>query len=128
MIVVDTNVLTYLLLEGQYVAECRELFKAEENWAAPSLWRFELTNIIATYERVSGMKRAQSLTAFDNAISIIADREYDIPVEHVLDCSARTGLSGYDATYVALAEGLKVTLYTYDKSILKACPKLAQRP
>ncbi len=128
MIVVDTNVLTYVLLKGEYEADCRKLIDSDAHWAVPSLWRSEFTNILTTYERVAGLKRNMSLTAFDNAISLIEEREYEIRIETILDCAARTQLSGYDATYVALAEDLSVPLYTYDKRVLKACPELARKP
>lgn len=40
----------------------------------------------------------------------------------------RTGCSGYDSYYIALAEDLDVKLYTYDKEILRKCAGLAVKP
>jgi len=40
----------------------------------------------------------------------------------------RTGCSGYDSQYIALAEDLGLTLYTWDRQILDRCPQLAIAP
>jgi predicted nucleic acid-binding protein len=43
----------------------------------------------------------------------------------VLDTASSTGLTAYDAEFVALARALGAPLVTADKAVLKACPDVA---
>ncbi len=47
MIVVDSNVLAYLYLPGEYTAAAEVLLEHDSDWAAPILWRSEFRNILA---------------------------------------------------------------------------------
>ena len=51
MIVVDVNVLAYLLIPGKHTGSAERLLEADAHWAAPRLWRSELRNVLATYLR-----------------------------------------------------------------------------
>ena len=51
MIVVDTNIIAYLFLEGEFTSQAESLFHKETNWAAPVLWRSEFRNVLAHYLR-----------------------------------------------------------------------------
>ena len=51
MIVVDTNVLAYLLITGERSAEAERALRKDPFWAAPLLWRSELRNVLALYMR-----------------------------------------------------------------------------
>jgi predicted nucleic acid-binding protein len=51
MIVVDTNVLAYLYLPGEYTAAAETLLEQDSDWAEPILWRSEFRNILARYLR-----------------------------------------------------------------------------
>jgi len=53
MIVVDTNVLAYLLMPGKFTAGAEQLLRSDPEWAAPVLWRSELRNVLATYVRAN---------------------------------------------------------------------------
>ena len=39
-VVVDTNVLVYLTLSSEFTALADALYKKEQQWAAPILWRW----------------------------------------------------------------------------------------
>ena len=128
MIVVDTNILAYFVVRGSFSKECSTLYERDPLWVAPLLWRAELANVLATYERRGALSRFDCLRAFEDAADAVAGREYLLPIEHVLEASARTECSGYDAHYVAPAEDLGLPLYTYDKRVLRNCSHLARRP
>ena len=51
MIVVDTNVICYLLMPGERTAAAERLYRADPEWIAPRLWLDELLNVLATSER-----------------------------------------------------------------------------
>ena len=42
MIVVDTNIITYLFLEGEFSSQAENLLQKDDQWAAPVLWRSSL--------------------------------------------------------------------------------------
>ena len=51
MIVVDSNVIAYLYLPGEYTSAAEALIERDSDWAAPLLWRSEFRNILAGYLR-----------------------------------------------------------------------------
>ena len=128
MIVVDANILAYFVLPGNFSEGCSALYDRDPVWMAPSLWRAELANVLATYQRRGGLSRIDGIRAFDDAEHAVLGREYLVSIERILEVAARTGCSGYDAHYVALAEDLGLHLYTYDKHVLQTCSHIARRP
>jgi predicted nucleic acid-binding protein len=128
VIVVDANVITYLVLKGDFSSECEALFLSDCEWAAPQLWRDELCNVLATYERRGLLSRTDALRAFSNAQEVIAGNQFDMRPERILGVASRTQCSGYDAQYIALAEDLGIHLFTFDRKILSSVPELARRP
>ncbi|MCP9821885.1 type II toxin-antitoxin system VapC family toxin [Cyanobium sp. L1E-Cus] len=51
MIVVDTNVLAYLLLPGPKTSLAEALLLEQPRWTAPPLWRSEWRNVLSGYLR-----------------------------------------------------------------------------
>ena len=85
MVVVDTNVLAYLYLPGEYTSLAEELLETSDTWAVPVLWRSEFRNILA------GCLRRNELS-FDNAIalqleaeSLVAGNEYEVDSRKILE-------------------------------------------
>ncbi len=128
MIAVDANVITYLVLKGDYSKECGDLFVWDSEWAAPRLWRDELCNVLVTYERRGLLNRRDALQAFSDAEAIIGDNQYDVRAERTLSVADRTRCSAYDSQYIALAEDLGIKLFTFDKKILSIANDVALKP
>jgi len=128
VIVVDANVISYLILKGDHSEDCGKLFVEDSEWAAPRLWRDEVANVLATYERQGCISREEALLAFSDAEAIMSENEYDVSIEKILSVAGRTGCSGYDSQYISLAEELGVSLYTYDKKVLRMAASIAKRP
>ena len=123
MIVVDTNILAYLYFPGDKTVEVKRLLKVDSEWAAPALWRSELLNLLCAYMRVKGLFLARCFEVLELADELMAERTYTIAPLRVLEISERTGCSGYDSEFVALAEDLRTTLVTYDAALLlKSAP------
>ncbi len=128
MIVADTNLIVYLLIEGDRTDEVDAFYAREPDWSAPLLWRSEFANVLSTYLRTARLDFSVCLELMEAAEAIFGEATFSIPASRILDVSRRTGLSGYDSEFVALAEDLGVPIVTYDRKILSACPELAQTP
>ncbi len=123
MIVVDTNILAYLLLTGARSAEAERALRKDPVWAAPLLWRSELRNVLALYMRQRGMTVEQATQVIDKADELLQGREYTLPSRTVLDLVAQSVCSAYDCEFVALAQELNVLLLTDDRRILSEFPQ-----
>ncbi len=128
MIVVDTNVISYLLIRGDRSEAVDRLLDADGEWIAPRLWIDEFLNVLATYERNGLLTADQTAPILSDALSLMEDSSYEIPPERVLSVARRTTCSAYDSQYIALAEDLGLKLYTCDRKVLKSCPGLAVEP
>ena len=128
MIVVDTNVICYLLMPGERTAAAERLYGADPEWIAPRLWLDELLNVLATSERQTFLYAEQAAAILRDAVDLMQDGTYEVPPERVLAIARRTGCSAYDSQFVALAEDRHLKLNTWDRKILERCPELAVAP
>lgn len=110
MIIVDANVITYMILKGDFSKDCGDLFIMDSDWSAPRLWRDEVSNVLVTYERGGLLSREESLLAFSDAEAVMGANDFDVKVERALTVAHQTGCSGYDSQYIALAEDLGLKL------------------
>ena len=122
MIVVDVNVLAYLLIPGKFTEAAEQLLTEDSAWVVPRLWRSELRNILATYLRLNQMDLADAALIFQRATELVGAEEYELETTDVLRLSKESNCSAYDSEYVALAEFLDVVLVTADGKLAKAFP------
>ena len=125
MIVVDTNVIAYLLLPGTHTAKAQAAFLKDPDWAAPILWRSEFRNVLAMYLRNGGMSVELAMQAMEDAETLLQGSEYHVPSARVLQLTADSTCSAYDCEFVALAGDLGVPLLTSDARIRRAFPRIA---
>lgn len=125
MIVVDTNVLAYLYLPGEYTAAADALLQRAPEWAAPLLWRSEFRNILAGYLRRETLSFAQAAATQREAENLMAGTEFAMDSLSVLELVRDSDCSAYDCEFIALAQKLDTLLVTMDSKLLKAFPKQA---
>ncbi|MGD2083098.1 MAG: type II toxin-antitoxin system VapC family toxin [Chromatiales bacterium] len=123
MIVVDTNVISYLLLPTPHTAAAERLLQTEPSWAAPLLWRSEFRNVLALYLRKHLLRLDQALRLQERAEALLAGKEYQVTSATVLALAERSGCSAYDCEFVALAQDLGTSLVTADQAVLQAFPE-----
>jgi predicted nucleic acid-binding protein len=125
VIVVDTNVIAYLLITGEQTEAARAAMIADPVWAAPLLWRSEFRNVLALYFRRRHLTPPQALKLQATAEEILAGREYSTESTAILTLASTSGRSAYDCEFVALARVLDVPLVTSDRQILDCFPETA---
>ncbi len=125
MIVVDTNVLAYLYLPGEFTPATEALLEQDPNWTAPILWRSEFRNILAGYMRRKSLTFDQAHMLQSEAESLLAGSEYEVDSLKVLELVRDSNCSAYDCEFIALAQTLQTKLVTMDAKLLKAFPKVA---
>jgi predicted nucleic acid-binding protein len=125
MIVVDSNVVAYLYLPGDYTEKAEALLEHDADWAAPLLWRSEFRNILAGYMRRKTLTFEAARDLQLEAESLLAGAEHEVDSRQVLELVRDSDCSAYDCEFVALAMTLGVKLVTMDAKLLKAFPKYA---
>lgn len=127
MIVVDSNVLAYLYLPGEFTTAAEALLDRDPEWAAPVLWRSEFRNILAGYLRRGMLSFEQACALQAEAESLMEGCEYQLDSREVMQLVKDSDCSAYDCEFVALASRLGTQLLTMDKKVLKAFPGVARR-
>ena len=125
MIVVDTNIITYLYLPTKYTDKAESLLENEQAWAAPYLWRSEFRNVLALYIRKSIISFEKALKIQSEAEALMAGFEFETKSLDVLSLVKNSKCSAYDCEFVSLAQSLNTRLITMDKQILKNFPQIA---
>lgn len=125
MIVADTNLVSYLLIEGEHTDAVRRVWDKDSDWVLPPLWRSEFLNVLATVHRADVISRDQAMLAWERAKPLFGPGEVEPLGEEVLNIAIERGVSAYDAQFVAVAEKLGLDLVTADKRICKRCPHVA---
>ena len=125
MIVVDSNVIAYLYLPGEFTAAAEALLERDPDWSAPILWRSEFRNILAGYMRRKTITFEQANSLQTEAESLLAGAEYEVDSYAVLELVRDSDCSAYDCEFVVLALRLNTQLVTMDKKLLRAFPRCA---
>lgn len=128
MIVADCTVIARLIIRADDPGPVDSLFERDPGWVAPGLWEAEFASVLCRYERAARLSPEGTAALIQKALELLAQTTRHIPMTRVLETARRTGCSSYDSHYIALAEDLRLKLWTYDEEILKKCPRLSQRP
>jgi predicted nucleic acid-binding protein len=124
VIIADTNLIGYLLIQGPFTADAERVLQKDPEWAAPLLWRSELCSVLSQNVRAGTISQTGAEAHFRRADQLIHP---EIEVDHleVLRLSQATGCSTYDCEFAWTARAAGVKLVTADKKLLVAFPGLA---
>lgn len=126
MIVVDVNIITYLLIENASYTELAEnLFQKDSTWIAPVLWKSEFLSVLTGYYRREIIKSDSCWDIYRQADKHIETREMS-DFKSLFRIVEISKLTAYDSQYVALATDLNLPLITEDKEILNEFPAVAK--
>ena len=125
VLLVDANIVAYLLVDGSKTAQARALWTIDSDWRAPRLLSYELANVFAQYVKQGGVSLERATAALEDAAGLIRLGDQD-PAARVLEIASKLAVSAYDATYLAAAEALDTPLVTEDRRLLRAAPKITR--
>lgn len=125
MIIVDTNVIAYLLLPGDRTQDAEGAFQRDPDWLAPDLWRSELLNVLCLYVRKKMLAVEEAVAVFEKSASVVGKPAAAPSPRLVMELSLASNCSGYDCEFVALAREMNVKLITTDQKVLTAFPDVA---
>ncbi len=117
MIVVDTNVIAYLLIRTTHSADADRARAQDSHWVAPFLWRSEFRNVLTRYLAAGLMDLTTALEYYRDAERLMQGTESHVDGTAVLTLAAQSGCSAYDCEFVALAHRLGVPLVTSDRKL-----------
>jgi len=126
VIVVDTNIISYLYISGDRSQQSEDLLSFDSNWVAPILWRSEFRSVLTQYLRKKLLNIGEILLIIQQAEKLLIDHEYEIPSAHIMQLIKNSRCSAYDCEFVALAQYLDVPFITADKKILHEFPDIAK--
>ena len=118
-VVCDASALVALVIDSGPDGTWTTAALIDADLAAPSLARFEASNIIRRLELAEHVSADQAAQAHADLLDLAVEEwPYEILAARVWQL--RTNLSSYDASYVALAEYTAATLVTLDRRIGRA--------
>ncbi len=126
MIVVDTNIISYLYITGDNSQLSENLLSFDSHWVAPLLWRSEFRNVLSLYLRKKILNLDEVLLLIQQAEKLLNDHEYEIPSINIMQLVKNSQCSTYDCEFVALAQYLEVPFITADKKIIREFPTTAK--
>jgi predicted nucleic acid-binding protein len=125
MIVADTNVVVYLMIEGEKTATAQRTFRQDPSWFVPFLWRHEFLNVLVTYVRHGGIEIDEAIDIWHKSTLLFSPGEREVNMPQALRLASQHNISAYDAQYVALAMEMSVPYVTEDQQLLQAFPGIA---
>ena len=128
MIVVDTNVISYLYFPSNETELVEKLYQKDPVWSVPFLWRSEFRSVGTLYLRKRILTYEAVKDAAQRAEELLWGYEEMVESEEVFPIILKSGCSAYDCEFVALAIRLNTYLITYDKKIISEFPQVALRP
>jgi len=129
-VVIDTNVIAYLLLGAKrFVAESR-LFLSDVGQAlAPAIWEAELAHVVsmAIRQRVIPPAEGHKRLVLAARLGI-----HSVPTctlwQGALVRALNSGVAIYDTLFVELAVREQLHLATFNRKLIKVFPDVAARP
>jgi predicted nucleic acid-binding protein len=126
VLIIDTNVVAYLLIEGDYTAAARALHRRDEDWRSEVFIMVEFTNVLTASIAARRMDLVLAQRFLADATSLLQGRLTSIPHDSVLSLAVQYRVTAYDARFLALAQQLDRRLVTEDPKLRAAAPKLTQ--
>lgn len=126
MLLVDTNIVAYLLIESDYTEAAQDLRRIDPDWRSEAFLMVEFTNVLAAYMASKRMTLPLAQDFLTKAGALLDGKLGRVPHAAALAMVARYRVSAYDARFLALAYQLGSRLVTEDTKLRAAAPELTQ--
>ncbi len=126
MLLIDTNIVAYLLIDGDHTEAAQELRRSDPDWRSEAFLLVEFTNVLAAYIASKRMTLPLAQDFLAKAEALLDGKLGRIPHAAALTMAARYRVSAYDARFLALAYQLGRRLVTEDAKLRAAAPALTQ--
>jgi predicted nucleic acid-binding protein len=123
VLAVDTNVLAYLLLDGDRTPQAQALYARDPDWRSEAFLLVEFCNVLVTYVR-RGALGADAAGELLSAAERVAGRLVNLPHARTLALAREFGVSAYDARFLGAAQALGTKLVTEDAKLRASAPQL----
>jgi len=123
VVAVDTNVLAYLLLEGDRTGDAQALYARDADWRSEGFLLVEFSNVLATYARRGSLDGAAAGKLLESAERVVGGL-VNLPHARALTLAAEFGISAYDARFLGAAQAMGTKLVTEDAKLRAAAPAL----
>jgi predicted nucleic acid-binding protein len=123
MVVVDTNILAYLLIDGDRTPDAQALLARDAEWKSEAFLLIEFSNILATYVRAGSLRRGDAYALLDEAEKRVRGL-VNLPHSRALRLAEQFAVSAYDARFLGAAQTLGARLVTEDTRLRAAAPAL----
>lgn len=122
MLLVDTNVLAYLLIEGDRTPAAQALYERDPDWRSEAFILVEFSNVLATYVRTHALTVEQGLELLARAQSMMPSLA-SASHAHALETAVQLRISAYDGRFISVAKELGTKLITEDAKLRTAAPQ-----
>ena len=126
MLLVDTNVVAYLLIKGDHTEAAQELHASDSDWRSEAFLLVEFTNVLVSSIARKRMTVSMAEDFLAKVFSLFDGKLGRIPHASVLAIATRHRVSAYDARFLSLADQLGSRLITEDARLRAAAPALTQ--
>jgi predicted nucleic acid-binding protein len=121
LILIDTNILAYLMIEGDRTSAAQTLFASDSDWASESFILVEFTNVLTTYVRTKALTHKQALEMLAEAQAVVPTLT-NVQHSQAFETATEFGISAYDGRFIAIAKQTKSKLVTEDGRLRAAVP------
>jgi len=130
VIVLDSSVVLKWIFDdedihGKAIKYQQKHISGEETVIVPSLFFYEIANVLATKTRLSGSDAAESFLMFWNFDFEVIDFSLDEFLS-VIDLSMHYKVSVYDASYIELARKLNCNFITADRKLYEKAREMKE--
>ncbi len=126
MLLVDTNIVAYLLIYGDHTADAQALRLRDPDWRSEAFLMVEFTNVLAASVAAKRLNLALAQRCLLEAGSLLTGKLAHVPHAPALATAAQYRVSAYDARFLTLAQQLGSRLVTEDVKLRAAAPALTQ--